>query len=178
MIEATALEAFGVPKERIFANTILWDANGEYSGFDATEPTSRDGGKPAVIAKLKADGAATVVMVGDGATDARPSRRPTRSSGLGASWRGTPSWRRRTGSSRTSTTSSRRWPRTDRGCGRTAALTPTQSPQIAKLKADGAMSWSASHDRSQAKPPADAHGFLLTVTRTACTCRTIAGFFR
>ena len=71
MIEATALEAFGVPKERIFANTILWDASGEYAGFDATEPTSRDGGKPAVIAKLKADGAKTVVMVGDGATDAQ-----------------------------------------------------------------------------------------------------------
>ena len=71
MIEATALEAFGVPKERIFANTILWDANGEYSGFDATEPTSRDGGKPAVIAQLKAEGAQTIVMVGDGATDAQ-----------------------------------------------------------------------------------------------------------
>jgi len=71
MIEATALEAFGVPKERIFANTILWDVKGEYSGFDATEPTSRDGGKPAVIAQLKKEGAQTVVMVGDGATDAQ-----------------------------------------------------------------------------------------------------------
>ena len=71
MIEATALEAFGVPAERIFANTILWDAKGEYSGFDATEPTSRDGGKPAVIAQLKEKGAQTVVMVGDGATDAQ-----------------------------------------------------------------------------------------------------------
>ena len=71
MIEATALEAFGVPADRIFANTILWDEKGEYSGFDATEPTSRDGGKPAVIAQLKAEGAATVVMVGDGATDAQ-----------------------------------------------------------------------------------------------------------
>ena len=71
MIEATALEAFGVPKERIFANTILWDADGAYSGFDATEPTSKDGGKPAVIAKLKEEGAQTVVMVGDGATDAQ-----------------------------------------------------------------------------------------------------------
>ena len=71
MIEATALEAFGVPKERVFANTIEWDADGAYTGFDASEPTSRDGGKPSVIAQLKADGAQTVVMVGDGATDAQ-----------------------------------------------------------------------------------------------------------
>ena len=71
MIEATAAAAFGVPRDRVFANHILWDDAGDYVGFDADEPTSRDGGKPTVVAALKADGAATVVMVGDGATDAQ-----------------------------------------------------------------------------------------------------------
>jgi phosphoserine phosphatase len=71
MIEPTASELLGVPPERVFANTILFNDDGSYAGFDATEPTSRDGGKPAVIARLKAAGAKTVVMVGDGATDAQ-----------------------------------------------------------------------------------------------------------
>ena len=60
MIEATALDAFGVPADRVYANSIVWDADGTYAGFDASEPTSRDGGKPSVIATLKAAGAETV----------------------------------------------------------------------------------------------------------------------
>lgn len=74
MIEPVA-EVLGIPKSRIFANTILFDEEGKFSGFDATEPTSRDGGKPDVIRGLLRDhGYSSVVMIGDGATDlqARP----------------------------------------------------------------------------------------------------------
>ena len=71
MIEPTALSSFGVPADRVFANHILWDEAGNYVGFDEAEPTSRDGGKPKVVGMLKAAGAKTVVMVGDGATDAQ-----------------------------------------------------------------------------------------------------------
>ncbi|CAE8623868.1 unnamed protein product [Polarella glacialis] len=74
MIEPIA-EELKVPQDRIFANTILFDEEGNYAGFDETEPTSRDGGKPAVLTQLKRKrGYKNMVMVGDGATDlqARP----------------------------------------------------------------------------------------------------------
>ncbi|OQS06831.1 hypothetical protein THRCLA_01136 [Thraustotheca clavata] len=59
-----------IPPTNIFANTIYFDAKGEYSGFDANELTSRDGGKPRVIEKLKSERQyKTVIMIGDGATD-------------------------------------------------------------------------------------------------------------
>ena len=64
-----------IPSHRIFANNLLFHADGAYKGFDANELTSRDGGKPAVIKRLKDEhGYAPVIMVGDGATDmqARP----------------------------------------------------------------------------------------------------------
>ena len=64
--------ALGVARERVFANTILFEAAGEgaYAGFDAAAPTSRDGGKAEVMRLLKArHGYASLVMVGDGATD-------------------------------------------------------------------------------------------------------------
>lgn len=65
----------GIPLERVYANNILFDTHGEYESFDAQEPTSRDGGKAAVIQLLKdKHGYDKVVMFGDGATDmqARP----------------------------------------------------------------------------------------------------------
>lgn len=74
MIEPIA-EKLDIPKARIFANTIRFDEEGRYSGFDAEEPTSRDGGKPAVLRSLAREhGYKTMVMIGDGATDlqARP----------------------------------------------------------------------------------------------------------
>lgn len=64
-----------VPMHRIFANNLLFGPDGSYRGFDESEPTSRDGGKPAVIQSLKdRHGYSPVVMIGDGATDmqARP----------------------------------------------------------------------------------------------------------
>ena len=68
-------ESLKIPLHRVYANNLLFKDDGSFRGFDETEPTSRDGGKPAVIQSLKdAHGYDIVVMVGDGATDmqARP----------------------------------------------------------------------------------------------------------
>jgi phosphoserine phosphatase len=45
---------------------------GEYGGFDESQPTSRTGGKPTVVAEIKKKHK-TVVMIGDGATDMEAS---------------------------------------------------------------------------------------------------------
>jgi len=69
MIEPIAAQV-GVDKERIFANTLLFEADGSFKSHLDSEPTSRAGGKAKVVADLKAaHGYKTVVMVGDGATD-------------------------------------------------------------------------------------------------------------
>ena len=67
-------DVLAVPRERVFANTILFDEAGAYAGFDTAAPTSRDGGKPEVLRALKARGFDPIVMIGDGVTDmqARP----------------------------------------------------------------------------------------------------------
>ena len=64
-----------IPREKVFANNILHDANGYYVGFDRDEPTSRAGGKAVVVGELKNKfGYSPLFMIGDGATDmeARP----------------------------------------------------------------------------------------------------------
>lgn len=48
MIEPVA-ELVDIPLTNIYANTIFFDAAGDYSGFDDTELTSRDGGKAHAI---------------------------------------------------------------------------------------------------------------------------------
>ena len=70
MIEPVA-DMLSIPHSRIWANTIEFGADGAFAGFDATELTSRSGGKPAVMRVLKAapHGFGTIVMVGDGNTD-------------------------------------------------------------------------------------------------------------
>lgn len=63
-------ESLGIPLANVFANTILFDADGQYAGFDEAEFTCRSGGKPAAIRHIKESrGLDSVVMVGDGATD-------------------------------------------------------------------------------------------------------------
>jgi len=65
-----------IPSDNIFANTLLFDDQGEFAGFDATEPTSRSGGKAKAIEQIKEEhGYKTLVMIGDGATDLE-ARRP------------------------------------------------------------------------------------------------------
>lgn len=71
MIEPVA-KLLEIPKERIFANQLLFkeDEEGSYAGFDASEPTSKSGGKPLVVgALMKQHGFTRLVAIGDGATD-------------------------------------------------------------------------------------------------------------
>eukprot|EP00903_Cladosiphon_okamuranus_P013185 g12297.t1 len=79
MIEPVA-DQLSIPRRNIFANRLVFDddgndnnagsGTGKYVGFDAVEPTSRDGGKPKVVGLLSKEfGYECVVMVGDGATD-------------------------------------------------------------------------------------------------------------
>jgi len=71
MIEPIAKQ-LGISKTNIIANTIEYDADGAYTGFDRTELTSRDMGKPAAVQSIKdLKGYTKVIMVGDGATDAQ-----------------------------------------------------------------------------------------------------------
>jgi len=67
-----------VGRDNVVANTILFDSEGNYAGFDDSEPTSRDMGKARALTMLKErHGYETMVMVGDGATDmqAKPPAR-------------------------------------------------------------------------------------------------------
>ena len=80
--------ALGVPPSNLYANRLTWtlaDGDGEggapgalaaatptvLAGFDGREPTSRNGGKPAAIAAIRAARPyESLIMVGDGITDA------------------------------------------------------------------------------------------------------------
>lgn len=56
--------------ERVEAVDLYFGADGEYAGYDRDYPTTRSGGKPEVIRRLKAElNPATIVMVGDGVSD-------------------------------------------------------------------------------------------------------------
>jgi phosphoserine phosphatase len=75
MIEPLA-EILNIPSDtNIVANTINFEygTEGKYAGFDANEPTSQDMGKPKALEGIQADhpNYETIVMVGDGATDAQ-----------------------------------------------------------------------------------------------------------
>ena len=64
-------EILNVPVKNIYANHILFDEEGNYAGFDEDEPTSRSKGKPKALKMIKdKKGYKTMIMVGDGATDA------------------------------------------------------------------------------------------------------------
>ncbi|KAK7172321.1 hypothetical protein R3I93_004594 [Phoxinus phoxinus] len=59
-----------IPLHHVYANRLKFYFNGEYAGFDESQPTARSGGKGTVIRMLKEQyGFENVVMVGDGATD-------------------------------------------------------------------------------------------------------------
>jgi len=56
--------------DRVEAVDLCFDAVGEYTGYDGNFPTTRSGGKPEFLARLKRELApARTVMVGDGASD-------------------------------------------------------------------------------------------------------------
>lgn len=58
----------GIAPDHVLANDLIYDADGRVTGVDDANPLSRDNGKPEVIKALNLTG--TVVMVGDGWTDA------------------------------------------------------------------------------------------------------------
>ncbi|CAH3013746.1 unnamed protein product [Porites evermanni] len=65
-----AAKELDICNENIFANTLLFDNEGRFAGFDENEPTSDSGGKTRVVELLKARyGYKNLVMIGDGATD-------------------------------------------------------------------------------------------------------------
>ncbi len=61
-------EHLGIP--RVEAVDLFFDGEGNYRDFDHSYPTTRSGGKPEVIEKLKRElNPAQIVMVGDGVSD-------------------------------------------------------------------------------------------------------------
>lgn len=56
--------------ERVEAVDLFFDAQGRYTGFDESYPTTRSGGKPEMVNRLRAELKPTkIVMVGDGVSD-------------------------------------------------------------------------------------------------------------
>lgn len=60
-------EMLGIPKSHVFANTFIYDKQGNITGFDASNSLSAPGGKVKVVKSLKLKG--SVFAVGDGITD-------------------------------------------------------------------------------------------------------------
>ncbi|XP_043856536.1 phosphoserine phosphatase [Dromiciops gliroides] len=59
-----------IPTTNVFANRLKFYFNGEYAGFDESQPTAESGGKGKVIGLLKERfHFEKIVMIGDGATD-------------------------------------------------------------------------------------------------------------
>ncbi|XP_056330364.1 phosphoserine phosphatase [Danio aesculapii] len=59
-----------IPLQHVFANRLKFYFNGEYAGFDESQPTAQSGGKGRVISMLKEQhGFQNILMIGDGATD-------------------------------------------------------------------------------------------------------------
>lgn len=58
---------FGIPAERVFANTFEFDAEGRIIGFDAENPLSQSAGKLAQMRLLDLDG--DIHIIGDGYSD-------------------------------------------------------------------------------------------------------------
>jgi phosphoserine phosphatase len=56
--------------DRIEAVPLKFQDDGSYAGFDTSAPPTRNGGKPEIIAQLKAElSPERVIMVGDGISD-------------------------------------------------------------------------------------------------------------
>ena len=65
----------GVPPDRLHANDLLHDADGEYAGFDGTNPLCRSGGKAEALVGMRneecgMENEGATLLMGDGASDA------------------------------------------------------------------------------------------------------------
>ena len=86
MIEPIAAQLNINPQTHVMANQILFDYTGFYEGFDTNEYTSRDMGKPRAIQSIydaHAPKYRTIVMIGDGMTDAQSKPPATAFIGFG-----------------------------------------------------------------------------------------------
>nr|CAH8849374.1 unnamed protein product [Trichobilharzia regenti] len=63
-------KVLNIPEENIYANKLIFTDEGTYSGFDHSEPTSRSNGKSLVVAELMNKLQTSVMIIGDGMTDA------------------------------------------------------------------------------------------------------------
>ena len=61
------IEAYGLLPENVYANTFVYDEEGNIIGFDTENPLSRNGGKSLVIKDLHLNG--DVYVIGDGGDD-------------------------------------------------------------------------------------------------------------
>lgn len=69
IIEAIS-DQLSIPHDKIFANELLFYFNGDFAGFDRSQPTCDGDGKARVILYLKKKyGYKRLVHIGDGATD-------------------------------------------------------------------------------------------------------------
>ncbi|XP_037089969.1 phosphoserine phosphatase-like isoform X2 [Pollicipes pollicipes] len=67
---APVARLLAIPEQHVTANKLLFDFDGNYAGFDESQPTSASGGKPKAIQRLIDEHKLRcVAMVGDGATD-------------------------------------------------------------------------------------------------------------
>jgi len=58
---------YGIPANQVYANTFTWSKDGNITGFDTNNVLSKDGGKPALVRKLKLK--SPTIVIGDGYTD-------------------------------------------------------------------------------------------------------------
>lgn len=74
LIEPIAKE-IGIPMENVFANKLMFFFNGDYAGFDTTQPTSKSGGKGEAVSiiRKRIGKSCKITMIGDGATDLEAS---------------------------------------------------------------------------------------------------------
>lgn len=69
MIDPIA-KILNINEDNVIANNLLFDCDGNYSGFDQDAPTSQTSGKAKAIQSIiDKKGYKTVVMIGDGVTD-------------------------------------------------------------------------------------------------------------
>lgn len=72
MIEPIAQKLNINPVTHVVANQIVFDSDDLYAGFDTKEPTSQDMGKPRALSHIQqSHHYKTMLMIGDGATDAQ-----------------------------------------------------------------------------------------------------------
>lgn len=61
------VKSYGIREDHIFANTFIFDSEGNYKGFDTKNPLAQDDGKVKLVQSFKLDG--DIYVIGDGYTD-------------------------------------------------------------------------------------------------------------